>query len=100
MICNESGGIRKDEEVHRLATGWRFSAPIHTGSGTHPASCKWIPGVKRPGRGVNHPPPFRAEVKERAELYVCLLSAPSRPVLERNLPLIKERLVKDRADMP
>ena len=27
-------------------------------------------GVKRPGRGVNHPPPFSAEVKERVELYL------------------------------
>jgi hypothetical protein len=38
----------------------RFSAPVQTGPGTHPAtytvgtgSC---PEVKRPKRGVNHPP--------------------------------------------
>ena len=33
--------------------------------------CGWyriIPGVKRPGRGVNHPPPSGAEVKERVDL--------------------------------
>ena len=30
-----------------------------------------FPGVKRPGRGVYHPPPFRVEVKERVELYLC-----------------------------
>jgi len=33
--------------------------------------CGWyriIPGVKRPGRGVNHPPPSGVEVKERVEL--------------------------------
>jgi len=29
------------------------------------------PGVKRPGRGVDHPPPSSAEVKERVELYIC-----------------------------
>ena len=29
-----------------------------------------FPGVKRPGRGVDHPPPSRAEVKERVELYL------------------------------
>jgi len=26
-------------------------------------------GVKWPGRGINHPCPSRARVKERAELY-------------------------------
>jgi hypothetical protein len=31
----------------------------------------WVssPGVKRPGCGVNHTPPSRAEVKERVELH-------------------------------
>ena len=29
-----------------------------------------FPGVKRPGRGVNHPPPSSAEVKERVETYL------------------------------
>jgi hypothetical protein len=28
-----------------------------------------FPGVKRPGRGVDHPPQSSAEVKERVELY-------------------------------
>ena len=28
-----------------------------------------FPGVKRPGRGVNKPPPSSAKVKERVELY-------------------------------
>ena len=28
-----------------------------------------FPGVKRSGRGVNHPPPSSAEVKERVDLY-------------------------------
>jgi hypothetical protein len=41
--------------------GARFFPPVQTDSGAHPASCKmstWVsfPGVKRPGRGVNHPP--------------------------------------------
>jgi hypothetical protein len=38
-------------------------------------------GVKRPGRGVNHPPPSSAEVKERVELYLYSPSGPSWPVL-------------------
>jgi hypothetical protein len=38
--------------------GARFSAPVQTGSGAHPASYTMgtgtFPGVKRPGRGVTH----------------------------------------------
>ena len=41
-----------------------------------------FPGVKRPGRGVNHPRPSSAEVKERVELY----SGSSCPVLGQTLP--------------
>jgi len=37
----------------------RFSAPVQTGSETHPASCTkgtgCLPGVKRAGRGVDRP---------------------------------------------
>jgi hypothetical protein len=35
-----------------------------------------FPGVKRPGRGVDHPPPSIAEVKERVELYLYSPSGP------------------------
>jgi hypothetical protein len=45
-----------------------------------------FPGVKRQERGVNHPPPSSAEVKERVELHFQSLSGPSWPVLGRNLP--------------
>jgi hypothetical protein len=34
-----------------------------------------FPGIKRPGRGVDHPPPSSAEVKERVELYLYSLWA-------------------------
>ena len=40
-----------------------------------------FPGVKRPGRGVDHPPPSSAEVRERIELYLYYPSGPSWPVL-------------------
>jgi len=30
-----------------------------------------IPGVKRPGCGVDHPAQTNADVKERVELYIC-----------------------------
>jgi hypothetical protein len=38
-------------------------------------------GVKRPGRGVDHPPPPSAEVKERIELHLYAASGPSWPVI-------------------
>jgi hypothetical protein len=50
----------------------RFSASVQNGPVTHPASYIMLtgsfPGVKRPECGVNHLPPFNAEVKERVEL--------------------------------
>jgi hypothetical protein len=54
--------------------GARFSAPDQTGSEAHPASYPMdtgsFPGVKREGRGVDHPPPSSAEVEEGVELYL------------------------------
>jgi hypothetical protein len=68
-----------------------YSAPVQTGPGAHPVSYTMgtgsFPGVKRPGRGVDHPLPSSAEVKQRVELYLCSPSGLSWPVLERTLPL-------------
>jgi hypothetical protein len=48
--------------------GARFFAHFQTGPGAHPASCTLgtgsFLGVKRPGRGADHPPPSGAEVKK------------------------------------
>jgi len=64
-----SYSLRAGRCGHRILVGARFSAPVHTGPGAHPASCTIgtgsFPGVKQPGRGVKHPPPCSAEVKER-----------------------------------
>jgi hypothetical protein len=48
--------------------GARFSAPVQIGPGVHPASYTMgtgsFPGVKRPGRGVDHPPQLASRLKE------------------------------------
>jgi hypothetical protein len=65
--------------------GVRFSAPIQTGPGAHPASYTMgtgtFVGVKRLGPGVDHPPLPSAKVKDRVEIYIYSPSGPSLPVL-------------------
>jgi len=60
-----------------------FPAPVQTGSGAHQVSYTrgtgYLPGLKRPERGVDHPPLPSDEVKERVELYIYS-SGPSWPV--------------------
>lgn len=71
--------------------GARFSAPVQTGSGAHPAfhtmGTASFPVVKRLGHVVDHPPPYSAEVKEKVELYLYSTSGPSCPVIGCILPL-------------
>ena len=51
---------------YRCWGGAGFFAPFQAGPGVHPASCTMVTGyftgVKRPGRGGDHPPPSSAEV--------------------------------------
>ena len=69
----------------RIPVRIRFSAPVQTGPKAHPASYTMgtgsFPGVKRPGRGVDHPPPSNVEVEGRVELYLYSLSGSSWPVV-------------------
>jgi hypothetical protein len=57
----------------------RFSAPVQTSPATHSASYKMsngsFPGVKQPGRGVNHPLPSSAEFKKSRAIHVFRLRA-------------------------
>jgi hypothetical protein len=63
----------------------RYSATVQTGPAVHPASYTMgtgsILGLKRPGRGFDHPLPSSAEVKEGVELYQYSLSGLLWPVL-------------------
>jgi hypothetical protein len=71
--------------------GARFSAPVETYPEahiiSHTVSTGSFPGVKRPGRAIDHPPTSSAEVKERVELYLYSSSWPSWTVLRRILLL-------------
>ena len=54
----------------------RFSEPVHIGPGVHPASyimgTESFVGVNRRGRGVDYPPPSKAEVKEKIRTKTLL----------------------------
>jgi len=68
--------------------GWRrgFSHPPRPALVAHPASyamgTRFFSGLKQLGRGVDHPPPYSAKIKERVELYLYSPSEPLWPVLE------------------
>jgi hypothetical protein len=56
----------------RIPVGARFSAAVQTGppSLLYSGYRVFFLRVKRPGRGVIHPPPSSTEVKERVGLYL------------------------------
>jgi hypothetical protein len=70
--------------IERLATGWTalrsnpdeggFSALLQTDPGVQPSSYTMrtgpLPGLMRPGRGVDHPPSYSVEVKERVVIHL------------------------------
>jgi hypothetical protein len=84
FLSRYSGSLRAGRFGDRFLVEARFSAPVQTVPGAHPAPytmcTESFPGVKRPGRGVYNPPPSSAEVKERAELYLYSPSGPSWPL--------------------
>jgi hypothetical protein len=62
-----------------------FQHPSRPALGSHPACRTMVTGsfkgLKRSGRGGDHPPPSRAEVEGRVEVYICSRSGPSWPVI-------------------
>jgi hypothetical protein len=65
--------------------GMRFSAPVQTGPGAHPASYTVgtgsFPVVNWLGRGIDYSLPHSAEVKERVKIHLYSTSGPSWPVI-------------------
>ena len=85
-VSQYSDSLRAGRSGDRIPVGARFSAPVQTGPGGPPSLVYngyrvSFPGVKRPGRGVDHPRASSAEVKERVKLYLYSSSRPSWPVL-------------------
>ena len=66
----------------------RFSAPVQTGPGAYQVSYTIstgsFPGVKRPGRGADHPPPSKCRGYESVGLYLYSASGSSWPVIGRS----------------
>jgi hypothetical protein len=71
--------LRDEPSGVQIPVRAKFSVPVQIGPRTHKASYTMgsgsFPGVKRPGRGVNHPPPSIAAVT--VELYLYSPSVPS-----------------------
>jgi len=76
-LSRYSDSLRTGRSGDRIPVEARFSTPVQTGHGAHPASYTMgtgsFLGVKRPGRGVEAPW-SNAEVKERVELYIYSFS--------------------------
>jgi hypothetical protein len=71
LQCNS---LRAELSGDRIPVGARFPVPVQTGPEDHPTSYTLgtgtLPGVKPPGRGIDHPLLSSAEVKERVELQL------------------------------
>jgi hypothetical protein len=64
--------VRAGRSEDPIQVAAKFSAPVQTGPGAHPAPTKCVPGLfpgaKRVECGADRPPKSSAEVKERVEI--------------------------------
>jgi hypothetical protein len=69
--------LRAGRSRDRIPVVARFSAPVQTGSDAHPCllykGYRVFHGVRRPGRGVDHPPSSSAEVHRKKWSYTSNL---------------------------
>ena len=63
-------------EIYHTRPDWPWGSPSLLYNGYRVC----FPGVKRPGRGIDHPSPLSVEAKVRVELYIFSPSGPSWPV--------------------
>jgi len=68
-LSEYSDSLRTGRSGDRIPDRARFSAPVQTGPGAHLSSYTMgtgslSPGVKRPGRDVNHPPHLAPRLKK------------------------------------
>jgi hypothetical protein len=95
-INRHSDSLRAGRSGDRIpvGVGARFSSSVQICPGAHPAYYTMgtgsFLGVKRAGRGADHPTPSSAEVEGRVELFIYSLSLSgfSWPVLGWTLPLL------------
>ena len=88
LLSRFSDSLRAGRSGDRIPVAAIFSAPVQTVRASYTIGIGSFPGVKRPGCGVDHPPPSIAKAKERVGLYIYSPSGPSWSVLGWTLPFI------------
>ena len=88
LLSRYSDSLLAGRSGDRIPVGRRFSAPLQTGPGAYRAFCTMgtgsFPGVKRPGRVADHPPPSKRRGHVRVGLYLYSTSGPQWSVIGRN----------------